>query len=133
MNEHTEMAENFLRRHNVKFSARFIAYDYHFVDDKEPRDIFNVSFSRAGKKFSLRFGQSINKSGRGGFNPPTAYDVLSAIQKYPVGTFEDFCADSGYDTDSIKALNTYKLVVKEWDKVSSFFNGDELEELQEIN
>lgn len=64
---------------------------------------------------------------------PTLYDVLSCLQKYEVGTFEDFCGDFGYDNDSRTALKTYKVVVKEYDKVCSLFSNEELELLQMIN
>lgn len=64
---------------------------------------------------------------------PTAYDFLSCIQKYPVESFEHFCSDFGYDTDSILALKTYKEVRKEFAKVSKIFHREsELKELQEI-
>ena len=64
---------------------------------------------------------------------PTLYDVLSCLQKYDVGTFEDFCSEFGYDTDSRNAKKTYKAVVKEYDKMCSLFSNDELEVLTEIN
>lgn len=64
---------------------------------------------------------------------PVAYDILSCIQKYDPGTFENFCSDYGYDNDSRRAEQTYHAVVKEWSKVQRFFTADELAELQEVN
>lgn len=64
---------------------------------------------------------------------PSAYDVLACLQKYEVGTFENFCADFGYDTDSRKAVRTYKAVRKEWNNLRKLFTDDQLTELQEIN
>ena len=63
----------------------------------------------------------------------TAYDVLSCIQKSDPGTFENFCLDFGYNTDSRKAEIVYHAVVKEWQNVQRFFKADEIEELQDIN
>ena len=63
---------------------------------------------------------------------PTSYDVLSCLQKYDVGTFEDFCSEFGYDTDSVKALKTYKAVQDEFKNVQALFNDYEIELLQEI-
>lgn len=63
---------------------------------------------------------------------PTLYDVLTCLQKYEVGTFNDFCGDFGYEDDSRNALKTYKAVVKEYDKMCSLFNNYELEILQTI-
>lgn len=62
----------------------------------------------------------------------SAYDLLACIQKYDPGTFENFCGDFGYDTDSRKAESTYHAVQKEYQKVSRFFTDAELVELQEI-
>lgn len=62
----------------------------------------------------------------------TPYDVLTCIQKYDPGTFEDFCSDCGYDTD-ITAERVYHAVVKEYRKNRAFFTPAELEALQEIN
>jgi hypothetical protein len=66
-------------------------------------------------------------------NSPTAYDVLACLQKYEIDTFEDFCGDYGYDTDSRKAESIYKAVKDEHKNVSMLWNEDEIEELQEIN
>lgn len=67
------------------------------------------------------------------FAVPNEYDVLSALQKYPVDSFEDFCADYGYDTDSRKAEKIYKLVQAEWHNVERIWSPDEIDKLLEIN
>lgn len=64
--------------------------------------------------------------------PPSAYDILATLTKSDPGTFEDFCWNFGYSTDSKEAEKTFHAVDKEWHEVSRLFN-DCLEELQEIN
>jgi hypothetical protein len=64
--------------------------------------------------------------------PPTAYDVITCLQKYDVGTFENFCGDFGYDEDSRTAERTYKAVVEEYEALSNMYTPEELEEMQEI-
>lgn len=64
---------------------------------------------------------------------PSLYDVLACLTTYDPGTFEDFCSEFGYDTDSRRAEKTYNAVEGEWLKVQSLFNDDELEILREIN
>jgi hypothetical protein len=81
-----------------------------------------------GKQYSFKFGQSIAE----GSNEPTLYDVLACLQKYDVGTFEDFCGNFGYDEDSRKAEKIYKAVCKEYEGMQRLFNEEELELLQEI-
>jgi len=133
-------AADLLKKLGVKFSTKFINYAPHFAGEKESRDNFRATFIRenfsihSGKfaRFSINFGQSINSSDGGGGNPPTAYDVITCLTKYDVGSFENFCGDFGYDTDSRQAERTYKAAVKEWEKVSRFFTSEELELLNEI-
>lgn len=64
---------------------------------------------------------------------PTEYDLLACLTKYDVGTFEDFCGEFGYDTDSRKAEETYSAIKEEYEKVCGLFTDEELTELQEIN
>jgi hypothetical protein len=140
-NSYEKQANDFLTKIGASYKAKFIKNDLYFSDDKETRDIFTCSFKRNNfrtssskyARFSIRFGQSINESTGNGNKPPRAYDVLAAIQKYEVGSFENFCSEFGYDLDSRKAYKTYLAVCKEYDKVSKFFTSEELEEAQEIN
>lgn len=62
---------------------------------------------------------------------PTAYELLSCLQKNDPGLFDDFCQEMGYSNDSIKAHKVYLDCQKEWAKVRSLFS-DCMEELQEI-
>lgn len=48
-----------------------------------------------------------------------------------MGTFEDFCNDFDYDTDSRTAERTYKAVCREYKGVLRVF-GDVMDKLQEI-
>lgn len=66
-------------------------------------------------------------------NIPTPYDMLSCLTKTDPGTFDSFCGEFGYDTDSRKVEKTYFAVQEEWNKVRKFFTADEIENLQEIN
>lgn len=64
--------------------------------------------------------------------PPTAYDVLTCLTKYDPGTFEEFCGEFGYDTDSRRAEKTYNAVFNEWLEITRLFNDKEIEALREI-
>lgn len=132
MSEYTEQAENFLAKHNMTFRAVYVDHAPYFDDDKESRDIYNLTITAKDtrKKFTVRFGQSINGTQKGDI--PTAYDMLTSITKSDPYTFEDFCSEYGYDEDSRQAEKTYKAVKREWVKVSRFFTDEQLEEMQEI-
>ena len=62
---------------------------------------------------------------------PTAYNVLACLTKYDPGTFANFCAEYGYDTDSRKAEKTYFAVQDEFQNVQRLF-GDSIDALSEI-
>lgn len=64
--------------------------------------------------------------------PPTTYDVLACLQKYDVGTLENFCDDFGYDIDSMQANKIYKAVCIEFKNIQIIWADTEIEQLQEI-
>lgn len=64
---------------------------------------------------------------------PDAYTVLACLTKYDPGTFEDFCSEYGYDTDSKKAEKTYNGVMEEWLNMQRLFTNEELEAMSEIS
>lgn len=63
---------------------------------------------------------------------PNMYDVMTCLQKYDVGSFDDFCDEFGYDNDSIGALKIYKSVKEEYTNMCMLFTETELELLSEI-
>lgn len=66
---------------------------------------------------------------------PSAYDVLACISgdAYTPETFADFCAEYGYETDSIKALQQFRRCDRFAKRLRAFFTEKELTELSEIN
>lgn len=67
---------------------------------------------------------------------PTAYCILACLQKYEVGTMNDFFHEFGYevnDADDIFCfLNTYNAVVKEYHDLCRIFTPEQMEMLREI-
>jgi hypothetical protein len=178
--DYQKQANDFLMETGTEFKAEFLRHGKHFDDDKETRDIYQITLTREKRSYSFNFGQSINNSeyliknvntgrithqvkrdkvtvtrketfslrmavGRVlGFplqscdeliepSAPTAYDVLACITKSDPGTFENFCGEFGYNTDSIKAEKTYRAVMDEWQNIKALWLDSEIERLQEIN
>ena len=127
--EYTKQANDFMEKTGTTMKAVYVDHKPYFVDDKESRDIYRITLKRNGDKYTFRFGQSIHNSD--GNTPPTPYDVLASITKNDPESFENFCSEYGYDTDSRKALKVYHAVAKEWENVKRLFS-DVMEELQEI-
>lgn len=137
-NEYTEQAERFLQENGITFSAEFVEYGRFFADDKESRNIYDLTLTRIdpnkaktwSKSMTVRFGQSIADTESG--VEPEAYDLLSCLTKSGPGSFPEFCSEFGYDEDSRNAYAAWEAVCKEWHKVSHFFSPEEIESLYEI-
>ena len=129
MDDYEKQAEDFLNETGTKLSFKRMT---------EPRKDgfscggydYKVTIKRNDRSWTFAFSDSKNNIEKN-INP-TAYDVLACLQKYDVGSFEDFCDDFEYNNDSIKALKTYKAVKKEYNHVYNIF-GDVMDELEEIN
>ena len=129
--DYTKQAQDFLTKTGVKCSIKYKEYGKHFDDDKEKRNIYRVTLRKGKNSYSFNFGDSIARTQRGA--KPNEYDVLVCLTKYEPGTFENFCGDFGYDTDSRRAEKTYKAVLKEYAEVCRIWTEAERAELAEIN
>ena len=123
-----QQAIDFLNTTSTAMKVKFLANDFYFDGDKEPRDIYQITLINKLHKFVFKFGQSI--AGQG--TEPTAYDVLACLTKYDPGTFDNFCGDYGYEIDSRKAFKIYKAVRREYKNLCLLFSEEQLEQLSEI-
>lgn len=127
--DYQKQANDFLKATNTTFTSTYKTHDKFFIDDKDYRDIYIIVLKNSSHRYRFTFGQSIANAGQN----PTAYNVLACLTKYDVGTFENFCSEFGYDTDSRKAYKTYKAVLREWKNVERLWTPEQIELLQEIN
>ena len=67
---------------------------------------------------------------------PTSYDILACLEKYEVGTMDDFFHEFGYEVKSADDifcfLNTYNAVVKEYRDLCRIFTEEQMVMLREI-
>ena len=82
----------FAKKHGIELIINFNEYKKHFQDDKDYRYVFNCTLRCNGKQYTFNFGNSIQAGGE----DPTMYDILTCLEKYEVGTFDDFCGNYGY-------------------------------------
>lgn len=63
MDDYNKQAKEFCEKNGVKIEAKFVAYDKHFSEDKEKRDIYEITITRNElRPWTFRFGQSIAMS-----------------------------------------------------------------------
>lgn len=141
--EYEKQTQDFCVKFGIKVKIRKSEYQSSplWCKEGEKHGIkYDVAISREGKKdFKFNFWDSIaNAEGlRDSYGRsrekylPSEYSVLACLTVYDPETFEDFCSEYGYSEDSIKALETFNAVDKEWHAVNRMFS-DCLEELREI-
>jgi hypothetical protein len=129
-NEYDAQAEKFLRDTGTKLTLKCVGYRPYFSDEKESRDVYKFTIKTARGQYTGTFGQSIACQGE----EPRAYDILSCIgaDAYSPDTFEDFCAEFGYDTDSRKAEKIFHTVQKEVAGLRRIFTDKQIEQLSAI-
>ena len=118
----------FIKKHNVKLTINGNEFKKHFSDDREPRHVFNCTLKANGRQYTFEFGQSIAR----GCEEPSIEDVLECLQKYDVGTFEDFCDNYGYDAYDYSSKRIYKAVCREYEAMCRLFGEDALYEMAEL-
>ena len=133
-NEYDTQAEQFLTSNGIKFRATL-------SDTKSPEWSVNgrhghhyrVTLSKPAKRLTFDFWSSISDK-LIGVKTVCPYDVLACVNgdAYCPETFKDFCAEYGYDEDSIKALQTFRRCSAFAKRLRVFFTEAELTQLQEI-
>lgn len=136
MNEYTKQAKDFLQKANAKMQINYcdcIAND--LWNATEMRNVYDVTIiTRKGKMF-VRFWDSIFNTENS--KKPNEYDILACLQKYDIGSLDDFMSDFGYEAkctkDIVYILSTYSAVYKEYKDLCRIFTPEQIEELREIN
>jgi hypothetical protein len=134
MNEYKKMAEDFCKETNTKITITYkdtVQNPWDATDYTANwwHDVYRVRIDRNHKTYSFNFTASKHATVNG--KRPTKYDILACLTKYDPCDFDNFCAEFGYNNDSIKAYKTYKAVQKEYNNVIRLFS-DVMERLEEI-
>lgn len=130
--QYVQNAEALLKDLGVKVTVKFTGHRPYFTDDDDARDVFRVRLSRGRKSYSFDFGQSLTYSTGDGRNPPTVYSIVTCLERNDPGSFEQFCSEFGYDTDSRRAERAWKQVAAQYKRLTDLFTPEELDRLREI-
>lgn len=155
MSEYEKEAREVAKKYGIEIRPLKKEYDFYFDDDEKKghkRDIYTLLITSPFYGYTFTFGESLNDStGKAGetifFDKDEEiefyYSVLACIQKYEVGTIDDFVADFGYDfscdsyeeaKEKISSIQkTYNAVKEEYKNFSSLFeNGIIPDDILEI-
>lgn len=64
--------------------------------------------------------------------PPSPYNILAGLEKYDYESFENFCDEYAYDTDSKSAERIYNACREQYLQLCSLYNEEEMEMLRDI-
>ena len=129
MSEYVENALKFMQKNGVKMSIKYVDYVYNPWNEEKWARWHNKYKVIIKRNNTVNFYDSAYNTENG--LKPTEYDILACLQKYDVGSFEDFCWEFGYDLGTKNVEKTYKAVVREYNNVVRVF-GDIIKELEEI-
>lgn len=132
MNEQIPIAE-FIAQHQLSMSSEPID-----ARSDVPQDDWNKSASHYRCKFTRRFRGSTRtyttyySMGSAHTDPPNVGDVLDSLigdASCADQSFEDFCRDFGYDSDSRKAEAIYHACRKTMRRLRAFLGQDAYDQL----
>lgn len=135
--KHTDLlstADHFLRTTNTRIKIQFLYNGVYglFGDDKY-RDVYSVTISRGRKRYKTLFGQSVAMSG---IEAPSAYDILATLEKYDVGSFDDFCNEYDYNAFPLseypRIYKVWEECTKQYEALADIYNENEMNVLREI-
>lgn len=136
MSEYVKQAKDFLASCNATMKITYIDDEINKDwNDGKYRSTYRVTIKTPLGKMQVKFWNSINATANG--TAPTEYDILACLQKYDVGTIDDFVSEYGYEVncwaDVKRIQRIYKAVVNEYNKVKRCFTTEQIEAMWEIN
>jgi hypothetical protein len=119
----------FIAAHGVKFSATMTDKNPNMDDMPSGSAHWKCQIRRGRRSMTVHFSQ-----GPAVCREPTAADVLDCLASDAAGyenarSFEDWCGEYGYDTDSRKAERTFRAVEAQSTALARLLSPDEFNAL----
>ena len=135
MNEYQKQAKDFLESCNATMEINFLGIEKNpDWDDGEYRNKYLFIITTPFGVMEGNFWDSVYNTERN--IEPTEYDILACLEKYDVGTIDDFVSEFGYEVHSwsdVKRIeNTYNATKKEYNDLCRIFTPEQMKALREI-
>jgi hypothetical protein len=134
MDKYDKQAADWLRATGSTLTVTFLRTGKYFPSDTVERDIYQFTLANTNGGYSATFGQSVNATMNA--TTPRRYDILSCLDANDPGTFEEFCAEYGYNDQPLstypEAKRTYDTVKAQVDGLRAMYTDEELDQLAEI-
>ncbi len=141
MSEYEENARDFLKFCNAKMEIRYIGRRKNeWWGDNRDRDVYSASIHTPNGCMTVKFWDSAFKTNKNAQSSsreyPSEYDILECLQKYSVGTIEEFFDEYGYELHNWKDVkrveHDYYACQKEYRDILSCFTPDQINRMREI-
>lgn len=121
--------KRFVSRHNIRLDVAWTDANPNMLDDDWHRTArhFKCTVHYRRRRLTVPFSQGCAHE-----QEPTAADVLDCLASDASGlggTFEDWCSDYGYDSDSRNAEKTFKAIEKQSKGLERLLGPELFEEL----
>lgn len=151
VSSYEQQAIDFAAKYGLSMSAKWVKFGRHFINDEFNRNVWSVTLVRTlesvgevplGRNYTTKHKSKVKLSFTFNFGmgavlqenkhkAPSLYDVLACLQKYDVGTLEDFCREFGYFKHERTSKRLYKAVCKEYASLCRLFPEDQDTEVWE--
>lgn len=135
MSEYAKQTKDFLESCNANMTITRIGLEANKNwNEKVLRATYRVTITTPLGRMWVKFWDSVHNTKKN--IAPNEYDILDCLQKYDVGSFDDFVDEFGYETEEPKDLSRakriYKGVVKEYEGICRCFTEKQIEQMREI-
>ena len=131
MSEYVKQAKDFLASCNATMKITFLGKDVNRMwGESQLRNTYRATIRTPLGSMWVKFWDSYNNTSKG--IKPTEYDILACLQKYDVGSLEDFISEYGYDPEYHNVQQIYNAVCNEYGKVCRCFTEEQIEAMSEI-
>ena len=131
MSEYVKQAKEFLESCNATMKITFLGKDTNRMwGESILRNTYRATIKTPFGSMWVKFWDSIHNTRKG--NKPTEYDILACLQKYDVGSLDDFISEYGYDPEIHNTKQIYNAVCNEYKKVCRCFTEEQIEQMWEI-
>ena len=131
MNKYVKQAKDFLASCNATMRITYLGKEINKMWNEDVyRNTYRATIKTPLGSMWVKFWDSINDTQKG--IQPTEYDILACLQKYDVGSLEDFISEYGYDPEVHNVRQIYDAVCNEYAKICRCFTEEQIEKMWEI-
>ena len=135
MDEYVKQAKDFLESCNATMEIKQIGCEQNKNwNDNGLHNTYRATIKTPMGSMWVKFWDSVYNTERG--IEPNEYDILTCLEKYDVGTIDDFVQEFGYEVnewaDVKRIQNIYNAVKRQYKSLCRCFTPEQIEAMQEI-